>query len=271
MQGAMRHRSQTCYAALGLLPLVSIAGCTGLIDTDEAPLTIESPTNGAFVASHFVGVTGTATTPYVTVLGERVDVVGGVFETGVELGDGPATIEVQAGDASASVDITVDAAAPVIVITAPAPATFVPGDELVVEGRVTGDPSIDHVEIDGETVPVDEAGLFTLARTVAPGAHRVRVVAQDQAGNVGYAWRSVITGELAPTSSPLLRGAYLRLGEIALDEIAEGLEPLLDEASIESRVLAADHLASGFWGHLDATGYGHGSPPSISPPISRGP
>jgi len=239
------------YAALG-------AGCALGGGDDERGLVIVEPRDGARVSSSAVRVAGTVRTGarQVRVQGEPVAVSAGEFQTTVELPEGPAHIEVTDGEVSAAVDVFVDLAPPRVTIESPALGAYVEGSELRVRGRVE-DVSAVTVTADGEPVALDEQGRFDFARTVPRGAYRVRVVAVDAAGHVGSAFTTAIVGHFAAPHDLVPEAIAVALGDEALEAIADTIAPHISPENVEPVVLAANPVASGFWGEVAATSEAH--------------
>lgn len=246
--------------------LLLLSGCVGELattspdgDTTDPPadvLQILTPADGALVGTATVEVTGTADRTEVIVNGELTPVRDGHFATAVTLAQGAQTIEVWAGETKATVEVFVDSIAPAITITSPEPGSEVRGSTLTVAGTVE-DATLEQLVVFEEIVDVRPDGSFEWSGAVPRGAYRVRVSATDRIGHVTYAFTSAIVGEFAPSGTLLDRAARLEVGGSALDRIADGVEPLLAPSAIEPRVLDANPIADGFYGHVDTQGYAH--------------
>jgi hypothetical protein len=246
--------------------LLLLSGCVGELattspaggTTDPPPdaLQILTPANGEVLGAATVEVTGTAERTEVIVNGELTPVRDGRFATAVRLAEGAQTIEVWAGETRASVDVFVDSIAPAITIRSPEPGSEVRGSTLAVTGTVE-DATLEQLVVFEDIVDVMPDGSFEWRGDVPRGAYRVRVSARDRVGHTTYAFTSAIVGEFAAPGTLLDRAARLELGASALERIADGVEPLLSPSAIEPRVLDANPIADGFYGHVDTQGYSH--------------
>jgi len=151
-----------------------------------------------------------------------------------------------------------DAEAPRIVIETPEVGAFIEGESLTVSGRVE-DGSPVTVTVDGEPVPVAADGAFTVTRAVAPGAHRVRIVATDEAGNQSVRSAAAVVGTFAETGAPIVNAAALTVGRGALDEAGRAGGVILTRTDFDREVTAGNPVASGFWGRADIDGESHGT------------
>jgi len=225
----------------------------------DAEFAIVAPTEGERVGTNAVriqGVVGDPSIRSVLVNGEPVSVSAGEFQSTLRLEDGPVRIEAAAGALVDVVNIYVDGRAPHVVIDEPAPGSFIEGTTLLVRGHVE-DATDATVTVDGEPVSVDASGAFTYERTVAPGAHRVRVVAEDSVGHVGSTFTSAIVGHFGDAEDPLPRAVSLALGEAALDAVGMVAAPHMSPENVRPLVMAANPIADGFWGEVHTTGENH--------------
>ncbi|GAB4552761.1 MAG: hypothetical protein Tsb0017_03640 [Geothermobacteraceae bacterium] len=151
--------------------------------------------------------------------------------------------------ATVEVHFTVDSSAPRVVLISPATGvTFDPTP--VLQFRV--DRGDVRVFVDGR--PVDKASGDSLD-SLAPGEHRVRVEAVDDAGNVGSAERRFVVAEVQAPEEPVEAGPRFKKFSVRLDRrvVRENSgQPLVLEIGPLSRPGETVHIEQ--W--LDANGNG---------------
>jgi len=174
---------------------VDAAGHSGsasvTVTRGEVPsIVIASPSDGAFLGSGAVEVTGTVsgTAPVaVTVAGVAASVVGGSFSASVSLPEDSSTLTAVAtndfGSASNSVDVTVDTTPPVVSITVPTDGAELTEEPIGVIGEVTDASPIVGLALNGSPTAPGNAFAETVALTEGPNT--ITVEATDAAGNVG--------------------------------------------------------------------------------------
>ncbi|RLB49520.1 MAG: hypothetical protein DRJ42_20815 [Deltaproteobacteria bacterium] len=235
-------------------------GCAQGDNYRDAQFEITAPTADQRVGSNAVRIVGLVGDPRVRevlVDGEAVGVVRGEFQTTLRLPDGPHTISALGGEHFASVSFVVDGRAPTVIIDEPRPGAFIEGDTLHVEGRVTDATDV-TLTVLGEPLELAADGSFHFDRTVAPGAHRVRVVAEDSVGHVSSAFTTAIVGHFGDLDASLPRAASVALGETALEAISAVVEPMLSPTNVRPMVMAGNPIAEGAWGELNTLGEDHG-------------
>lgn len=239
---------------LALLVLLALPGCLGELGPGlaDSGLTIATPADGAHVDSRSVRVRGTSGTETVSVNGVEVDVVGGSWGTTVEAsGEGPLTIVVEALNETHRRDVVVDSIPPVLVLEEPQEPALITGDTLRLRGQILDDDEEVSLSADGEPVPLGPGGRFELTRTVAPGAHRVRLQVRDRAGHVRYRPVAAIVGDLAPYEALVEDAAALTLGADAFVELNVGLEDILNSDGFRQQLRA---LLIGDYGDVSIRG-----------------
>ncbi len=189
-----------CFLALVLIPL----GCSsdGASSNGQPPtVSITSPEDGAILNTDRVTVEGTATnTDTVDVNGVLADVVDGTWTALVPVDEGEVTVVATAGDATDEVTFSVDSFAPELVILSPERGEYVDSETVTVSGTVSEDGTgLSFVEYGGQRIDVDANGNFSIDVTVREGVNRIKVTAQDLAGNEAAALRAVVYG---PTTDP---------------------------------------------------------------------
>jgi len=182
-------------------------------DDKTAPtVTISAPTNGSFLASRTISVSGTAIdnsggsgVASVSVNGAAASFnsVTGVFTaTLTAASDGPFTISVtatdQAGNTSQAVTtvVTVDTRAPTVSITSPAALAFVPG-RLIVTGTVS-DENLRSVDVNGFPATISNNTFTVTLGGLTDGALTINVTATDRAGNSTFITRNVTVDATGP-------------------------------------------------------------------------
>ncbi len=251
---ASRLRLTFALVSLGLLAACTPGGADSLGD-----FAIVAPLEGARVGTSAVrvqGHVGNDAIHSVLVNGETVAVSDGEFHTTLLLDDGPARIEASAGELVDVVNVYVDSRAPTVVIDAPIAGSFIEGDRFELRGHLE-DATNATVTVDGESVELDASGAFTWGRDVRPGAHRVRVRAEDDLGHVGSAFTSAIIGHFADPEAPLTRAISLALGPDALRAITTVAAPHMSPEAVAPFIMAANPVAEGFWGEVNASGESH--------------
>ncbi|RMF44691.1 MAG: hypothetical protein D6751_08730 [Deltaproteobacteria bacterium] len=170
------------------------------------------------------------------------------------LDDGEHRLRLEALDeagnlATVEVHFTVDSSAPRVVLTSPATGvTFDPTPTL----RFRVDRGEAQVFVDDR--PVDKVSGDSLA-PLAPGEHRVRVEAVDDAGNVGSAERRFVVAEVQAPEEPAEAGPRFKKFSVRLDRrvVRENSgQPLVLEIGPLSRPGETVHIEQ--W--LDANGNG---------------
>ena len=245
--------------SLSILSLVALAGCAtgagavpgpGVDDPASHPLAIDSPADGALLSSRAVHVTGRAVDlDAVTVNGVEAAVVEGHFALDLTLAEGEQRIEAVAADESAAVTVRIDETAPQIVVESPTPGAFVPGTSLEVRGRVI-DASVATLQLDDQTIEVAADGRFRVTHNVEPGAIRMRLHAEDAAGNESWAYAAALVGTFGAPGMPVESAAALRLGTDAIHELERGATAMLGAMDIATLARAENPVANGTWGEL---------------------
>jgi len=249
---------------LPTLLLILVSGCAalGVSPGEDDSLRITAPADGAFLHEGEVTVTGTTDlngATEVRVNGRFVEVLGGRFETTIELGEGPAQINAELDGHEAQVNVTVDTTDPVVIIESPEVASFSEEPRLHVRGRVD-DRNAASITLNGEEIALGEDGRFDHIWEVSPGAHRIRLEATDRAGRIGRAWSSVIWGDFQSSDAPHLDAMMLDIGPDALGTLADGVEPFLAAENLEPLIVGANPVVDGFWGRLDVESEAHDAP-----------
>lgn len=194
-------------------------------------IAINSPANGALLASSPVSVTGTVTSgATVSVNGVAASVAGATWTASLPLVDGPHTLTATAtnasGSANASVNATVDTTPPVVTITSPANGTATITGMIVVTGTVADASPIASFTVNGQAVTLT-AGAFSTTVPLGIGANPITATAIDAAGHSGSASVSV-TRSTAPTvtiASPA-NGALTSAASIAVTGAVSGTSPV---------------------------------------------
>ena len=114
-----------------------------------------------------------------------------------------------------------DPDAPLVEILDPARGAFLPPGTIVVRGTAQDAGSgVWMLLLNGVPTPVDPAGSFQAAVTLAWGVNTITARAIDRAGNVASASISVISGEYRPATDEVHGASGLRLNEQALNRVA---------------------------------------------------
>ena len=173
-------------------------------DTVDPDLTVLSPEEDLWTNARWVNVEGTAEADVaLEVNGMSVTVVNGSFKRRLDLVEGEFAIRVAATDAAGnSVEkvrsINVDWTAPVLELVEPQePEVYVRESSIYISGDVD-DPSIDHVTVNNETVPLT-SGRFVKQFTVLEGTSEFVIAVEDAAGN-GVSSKVVVIRDLTPPS-----------------------------------------------------------------------
>jgi hypothetical protein len=239
--------------------VVSVSACALAEGKGEPEFAIVSPTEGEWVGTNAVRVQGVVGDPAirsVVVNGETVAVSAGEFQATLRMEDGPAQVEAAAAGLVDVVSFHVDGAVPRVVIEEPPPASFIEGSSIRVVGHIE-DATDATLRADGVPIDVAPDGTFAFERLVGPGAHRIRLVAEDSVGHVGSAFTTAIVGRFANAEATLPRALALSLGDAALDAIATAAEPYMSADNVRPLVMAQNPVAEGFWGEVNATGENH--------------
>lgn len=218
--------------------LATLAGCMGELGPGlaNAGLTITAPADGSYVGGRLVRVSGEALTDAVRVNGVEVPVVDNRWATTVEAsGEGPLQITAAALADEQQVGVLVDSIPPEVVVDSPTLPGFVEGDTLRVVGSVRDDSPVTLLA-DGERVDLGPDGSFEINRPVTPGAHRVRLQVQDEAGHVVFQPVAAIVGDLAPYDAPVEDAAALTLGPDAIGELNVGVNTILNSESFRQQM-----------------------------------
>ncbi|MBW2465548.1 MAG: hypothetical protein JRH11_28130, partial [Deltaproteobacteria bacterium] len=256
----LRVRSPALFRCLTLGLVLTGLGCAQGDNYQDAQFEITAPTAGQRVGSNAVRITGLVGDPRVRevrIHGKSVAVTRGEFRTTLRLPDGPHTISALGDEHFASVSFVVDGQAPTVIIEQPRPGAFIEGDTLHVEGRVENATDV-TLTVLGEPLEFAADGSFHFDRTVTPGAHRLRVVAEDTVGHVSSAFTSAIVGHFGDLDAALPRAASVALGETALEAIGAVVEPKLSPPNVRPMVAAENPVAEGAWGELNTLGEDHG-------------
>ncbi len=225
--------------------LVLLAACGGgsgdettadaSLPASSGNIEILSPEGGDTLSPE-VTVLGRALGDSVRVNGVATPVASGEFETVITLEPGPQQIVVEGdGGARATVDVVIDGENPLVTITSPELGSFIEGDRLVVTGQVT-DGSDVTVTVEDEPVALDAEGRFSFEREVDPGAHRLRVLAEDVAGNRGSAAVAAVVGRFGPEGELVSRAVEMAVGRPGLDVLEEVVAELLEPGLIAQRL-----------------------------------
>ncbi len=204
-----------------------------------------------------ITVEGLATGVEVTVNGVAVPVASGEFETELTLPPGPQQIVVVGDDGMATVDVFVDDANPAVLVESPELASFIEGDRIAVTGRVSDDSTV-TLTVEGDPVDLDGEGRFTFERAVSPGGHRLRLIAEDAAGNKGSAVVTAVTGTFGPVGELTADAVHVALGREGLDLVAQVAAGYLTPAQIRPRLRGRKIVERRLY-DVTTRGYRHGS------------
>lgn len=166
-----------------------------VIVTDQPPLdlTIQSPSNGAYLSTSVVDVTGTVNGAgaQVTVNGIHATVSGSGYTASVSLVEGINTLTAVATNAgltsTVSIAVTLDTIPPEIAITTPSDGAVFDAAAITVVGTVSDAAA---VVVNGVRAAVTD-GEFVVLVPIALGFNTIQAVAVDRAGNAGTASVSV--------------------------------------------------------------------------------
>jgi hypothetical protein len=162
-----------------------------VLDITSPAVVLTVPTDGAFVNTPSVLVTGTISddsqVASVSVNGIQASLVNGAFQVPVTLVDGFNEIEVDAFDTAGNLglatrSVTLDRTPPQLLVKAPVAGQLVNQGEVRVSGQATDDGALAEVTVQGNAVAVVD-GLFTTSVPVTSGANVISFRAVDRAGN----------------------------------------------------------------------------------------
>jgi PKD repeat protein len=182
--------------------------------TAAITVAVTSPTRNALFSTNTVTVTGTTSTPNltVTVNGIAASVSGTSFTAnGVSLREGVNLISATATDGNGGVgtgvvSVILDTTAPLVSITSPAAGATVSASSIAVAGlvsdSVTGTIGSNDVTVtvNGQPAQVSNRSYLLSSLLLAPGLNTITVVATDNVGNTSQTSETI---QLLPPTSQL--------------------------------------------------------------------
>ncbi len=215
-------------------------------------LSVIKPTPGQLVDRRSLIVQGkTEGLEKVTVNGNTLPVgADGTFSATVQFEEGDQLVAVEAeGLPPVFVPISVDIHGPVIQIKSPARGAFqVAGqqDTIIVEGAVTDAvTAVETVTLNGQTVPVNPGGTFSVQVTPEFGANVLTIDATDAAGHKSSTTRGVVYGQFEPWGQLALDGVNTRLRADALGVLEKGFASAL-AGTVNSDLLGGGQQSGDF-------------------------
>jgi len=198
-------------------------------DATAPVITITSPTNGQFLKSTTVNVTGTVEdvgngVASVTVNNVAATITGNSYSATITLSEGAQGITARATDnagnvSTANVTVTVDVTNPVISITSPAAGSFV-GKSITVTGTVN-DANLSTVTVNGQAAAVSGNTFSVTLTNASSGALTITATATDRAGNSASDSKAVtgdVTGPTITYINPAATDGILKAG-LATNEV----------------------------------------------------
>jgi RHS repeat-associated protein len=179
-------------------------------DTIPPTLTISSPSDSTVTNQNAVQISGTvsdSTSVTLTANGQNVTVSNGTFSTSVSLTEGISTITIVATDAAGNTTtinriIGMYTITPVITIQSPQNNSTVSDSAVTVSGMVQ-DSTKATVTINGNTVPVNSDGSFSITVPLAAGANQIMISATDAAGNTSSNQVSIMRSSIVLPPDPV--------------------------------------------------------------------
>ena len=211
-----------------------------LPEEPQVLLTVESPEDGDQLMRSPVRVTGRVEgADTVMVNGQEAEVERGSFRLSLPLPEGPQVIVASApGAQDVELHVVVDTRAPDFRIDEPPRGLFhVPeteGPTVTVRGQVE-DPGTGVVELtlDGQPVPLDPKGGFSVEVTPPEGLSTIELLATDGAGRTGNALRSMISGAYAPPDQPVDRAVRARVDAATLDTLIGLVQGMVEQEALQ--------------------------------------
>ncbi len=224
-----------------------------VFDVEPPVVEILSPAPLQVLAERWVEVSGTVSddglVAGVVVNGQRVVVVGGVFQESLQLAEGLNAIEAIATDsvgrtATASIPVTADTIPPVAVITAPEAGSTTNSPSIIFTGEVSDATSVVDLQVNGISVAV-VGGEFSSQVSLSDGLNAISIEAADEAGNVGSFTHTVtliaIPGvEIETPANP----SRTSLGRVTVQGTVAGPVTTVTVAGIPAQVSGGQFLAT---------------------------
>ena len=142
----------------------------------------------------------------VSVNGQTALLTNGSFSIGIPLLDGANSITVVAVDTAdhktmVTRNITLDRSAPLLIINQPSDNGVTGNSYIAVSGSVDQPTTVVSAKVNNgaATGAAMNGGNFTVTLGLVPGLNTIDVTAQDQAGNISNAKRSLLSDTVAPT------------------------------------------------------------------------
>ena len=228
--------------------MASIAGVAcGGSDTNS-PIVIVEPAHGAVLPSSLVLVRGRvrdASIAEVQVGDEVVPVEAGAFEARVRMTEGPVTLEAEGNGHVARVRFHIDLTAPTFDLETS--ERFIHGTEVTLRGTVS-DPNLKGLFYGDTSITVGEDGSFSETIEVEPGAHRIRLRAEDRAGNASYRAAGFIAGEFRPYGEEIDDSILFNMDELGVESAAEVAQVALERSNLAEKIRKDNPIIEGSFG-----------------------
>jgi RHS repeat-associated protein len=176
------------------------------LDTAPPQLVVTAPQNNSITNQKPIIVSGTVsdvTTVSLTINGNAVPIVNGLFSTSYTLTEGLNTFIIVATDAagnssSQTRSVRLDTTPPTLTITSPVNGITTNQLNVTITGTVADSTDV-AITINGTPVQVGGNGAFTGQVTLSEGLNSFTVVATDAAGNSSTVTRTIIRDTTPPT------------------------------------------------------------------------